>query len=223
MHVSKASVHGNPNVGLYGFVTDKYVLLGPEVPKELHKSFEEIFARHVRVITIAGTSLIGVFLNGNRNCLLVPNIAYESELEALDELGLDYKVIDTKLTCFGNNVLVNDKFALLSPEFSASEEKEIAKALRVPTMRKGIVDVNTVGSIAVMNSMGCLVHHEASQRELELIQGNFDVAAEHGSVNLGNPYVKSGIIVNDHGFVMGSASGGPEIVHADRVFGFIEG
>ncbi|MBU1976083.1 MAG: translation initiation factor IF-6 [Nanoarchaeota archaeon] len=222
MHVTKASIHGNPNVGLYGFCTEKYVLVGPEVPKDMHKTYEEIFQKPVKVLTIAGTSLLGVFLNGNKKCLLVPNIAYDYELEALDKLEIEYQVIESRLTCLGNNILTNDKYALLSPEYKEEDEKSIGEALGVPTKRRKLVDVNTVGSIAIMNDKGCLIHHEASKQDIDLISTNFAISVEHGSVNMGNPYVKSGILLNDHGFVMGDTSGGPEIVHADRVFGFLE-
>ena len=36
-------------------------------------------------MNIAGTSLVGAFLAGNSNCLLVPNIIQEEELECMPE------------------------------------------------------------------------------------------------------------------------------------------
>ena len=38
---------------------------------------------------------------------------------------------------------------------------------------------------------------------------------------MGVPFIGSGILANSHGFVIGDASGGPEIVNADEALGFI--
>jgi translation initiation factor 6 len=222
MHVLKTSFHGNPNVGLYGYCTKKYLLIGPEVPRQLHADFAKVFNREVKEITIAGSSLIGVFLAGNDHVVLIPSIAYPEEIEKIKKLGIPYSVLSTRLTCFGNNTLINNSFALISPEYSASEVKQIKDALNVPILQRKIADVDTVGSVAIMNNFGCLVHYEAPQHDLDFIREKFQVEVEHGSVNLGNPYVKSGIIVNEHGFIMGGLSGGPEVIHADRTFGFID-
>ncbi len=222
MHVSRMSFNGNPNIGLYGFCTGDYVLIGPEVPRSLHAQLSEIFQAEVKVITIAGTSFLGVFLAGNRHCVLIPDIIYDEELEKIKKLHIPYKVMATKLTCFGNNILVNDKFALISTEYSEREAKRLSEALKVPFSQKMIASANTVGSVAIMNSKGCLLHHEAPETDIHFIKKHFDVDCDHGSVNLGNPYVKSGILLNDKGFIIGELSGGPEIVHADRIFGFID-
>lgn len=222
MHVKKTSINGNPNVGLYAFCAEEHILIGPEVPENLHKDMEEIFQGKVHVLTIAGTSLLGVFLNGNKNTLLVPDIAYDYEIEKLKALGLSVQVVHTHLTCLGNNLLVNDEFGIISTEYDDKEAAGIAKALDVPVVQKELVGVKTVGSIAVMNSKGCLIHFNASEEEKEYIKHNFKVNCEHGSVNLGNPYLKSGLLASDKGFIMGGLSGGPELAHADRVLGFLE-
>lgn len=220
MHVIKTGFHGNPNVGLYVFCTDKYALVGSEVPHHLYHDIESVLKLKVHRISIAGTPLIGVFLAGNKNCVLVPGIAFESELHALDQLKIPYKVMDTRLTCLGNNILCNDKFALVSPDFTPAEAAFIRKCLKVDVEHGYLAGISTPGSIAVMNSKGCLLHHMASEHELSYIQKRFQVPTEEGSVNMGSPYVKSGIIANDHGFVVGDQSGGPELVHIESVLGF---
>jgi translation initiation factor 6 len=222
MHVLKTSFHGNPNVGLYGYCTKKYLLVGPEVPRALHADLEKAFKLEVKEITIAGSSLLGCFLAGNDHTLLIPSIAYPEEIEKIKKLGIPHTVLTTKLTCFGNNTLINNSYGLISPEYPSHEVKAIKDAIGVPVAQRKIANVDTVGAVAVMNKKGCLVHYEAPQHDLDFIREKFQVDADHGSVNLGNPYVKSGIIVNDHGFIMGGLSGGPEVIHADRVFGFID-
>jgi len=48
------------------------------------------------------------------------------------------------------------------------------------------------------------------------------VQVETGTVNMANPLVRSGIICNDYGLVVGDASGGPEVTHIDESLGFLE-
>lgn len=220
MRALVTNLYGNPNIGLYGFCTDKYALVGKEVPQELAHKFEQVLKVPIHRITIAGTSLIGVFVTGNAHALLVPGIIFDHELEALKKLKLNVQVLQTKLTCLGNNILCNDKGALISPNFTQEEAQFIQKALKVPVQKAKLVKLDNVGSMAVLNSTGCIVHVDASEEDLALIQSSLGVEAEPGSINLGNPYIKSGVLCNDHGYVVGDQSGGPELVHFEECLGF---
>ncbi|MBN1646184.1 translation initiation factor IF-6 [Candidatus Woesearchaeota archaeon] len=222
MHVLTASFGGNPNVGLYIHVTRKYVLVGNEVPQKFYKDIQKVMGLPVKKVSIAGTSFCGVFLASNTTHLLVPKIIFDEELEQLKKLRLNPIVFDTKLTCLGNNILLNDKAALVNPEFTKHEVQELYKILGVPVAQHGIADAEAVGSCAIMNSKGMLVHHEASDDEIRRLSQYFQVPAEEGSANMGSPYVRSGIVCNDNGFIIGDQSGGPEITHVDEVLGFLD-
>lgn len=205
-HILQASFHGNPNVGLYAFCNDKFCLLGKEVPEEVAVKISEVLKVPVHRITVAGTSLIGAFVAGNNKMILLPEIVFESELRKLDELGIKYTIIETKLTALGNNILCNDTGALVNPEFSAFTKKRIREALDVALKPGTIADVETVGSVAVIRKDKCLVHRDATPDDFEYIETLLNVKCYTGTINLGNPYVKSGLIVNSNGFVVGIMS-----------------
>ncbi len=223
MHLLKANFNGNPNVGLYGFATDSYCLLSKEVNKKLVKQIEEVLKVPVHQIDICGTSLIGAFLAGNSNSLLVPSIAFDSELEQLKKLKIPFTVIDTKHTALGNNILCNDNGCLLSTDFKKEEVEAIQKVLVVPTERGNIADLRIVGACGTSNTKGCVLHRDASDEDVKLIESLLKVRCETGTVNLANPYIKSAIIANSNGFIIGDLSGGPEINHIDEVLGFLKG
>ncbi len=61
MHVFITNFNGNPNVGLYGLVTDSYVLLGKETPETHDKEIEEALGLPNERVTIAGSSMISFF------------------------------------------------------------------------------------------------------------------------------------------------------------------
>jgi len=215
-----AHLNGNPNIGLYGFCTDKYVLVGKEVFPELAAKIGKALKVPVHRITIAGTSFIGVFLAGNSHALLVPSLIFDYELEALKKFKLPIQVMDTRLTCLGNNILCNDQGAIISPEFTQQEMQFIQKALKVPVQKAKLVSLDNLGSLAALNKRAALIHMDASEEDFQLIKKVLNLKAFPGTINLGNPYIKAGLLCNDQGYVVGEQSGGPEMVYLEQCLGF---
>jgi translation initiation factor 6 len=221
MHVLMTNFHGNPNVGLYGFANDKYCLLGKEVSHHQAQEIAKVLKVPVHQIAIAGTGLIGAFLAGNNKMLLVPSIAFHHELDALDKLDIEYTVIKTRLTALGNNLLCNDTGCLANPEFSADIKKEIRQALGVSLKPGMIAGLDTVGSAGVLNKHGAVLHRDITGPEMDYVQDLLQVPCETGTVNMANPMMRSGVIANSKGFVVGDASGGPEVNNIDHALGFL--
>ncbi|NQU78817.1 translation initiation factor IF-6 [Candidatus Woesearchaeota archaeon] len=222
MHVLKTNFNGNPNIGLYGFCNDKFCLLGIEVPAKEAKEVEKALHVPVHQLNICGTSLLGVFIAGNNHKILVPEIAFDYELAILDKLGIEYEVIKTRLTALGNNLLCNDKGCLASQEFSADQKKRIRQALNVSLKPGTIADLDTVGSLGVLNSSGCAVHRDITDEEIQKIEDLLGVKCISSTVNMGSPYIRSGVLCNNNGFIIGDLSGGPEIVNIEEELGFLE-
>ena len=220
-HVMIASLNGNSNVGLYGLVTNTHILLGKEV-HTYHEKLEKLFEKPIAHITIAGTSLIGVFCVWANNKLLVPSIIFEEEKELLEELGLKVVVIDTKLTCLGNNILVGTKSAILNPDFKPKEIKQIEKAIGMPCNPATIMDIEAVGALGVQRGGKALFHRDIPPQTIEELEKDLGISITQGTINMGSPYIKSGILLGEDAFVVGNSSGGPEITNADEALGFLE-
>ncbi len=221
MHVLMTNFHGNPNVGLYGYANDAYCLLGRDIPHQQARAIEQVLKVPVHQISMCGTSLIGVFCAGNNHMLLVPSLAFHHELDALDKLNIKFKVIKTKLTALGNNLLVNDHGCLANPEFSADTKKIIRQALGVSLKPGTIAGLETVGSAAILNKIGGVIHRDVEKAELRYVEDLFNTEFETGTVNMANPLIRSGVICNSHGFVVGDHSGGPEVNNIDHALGFL--
>ena len=224
MHILTTNFQGIHNIGLYGFANDNFALLGKEIPEEVANDISKVLKVPVHRISIAGTSLIGVFVAGNNDKIIVPSIIFDDEKQALIDLGIPFEVFETKLTCLGNNMIVGEDFALLSKEFSEAEEKRISSVLGVNTLRERLGGVFSVGSLVVLNQSKnkALMSNDFSRDDQKLLEKVFNVEATPGSINMGSPYVRSGIICNVNGFVAGSNSGGPEITNADEALGFLD-
>ncbi len=221
MHIIKTNFNGNPNVGMYGFCNNHYCLVGPEVPDEERKQITEVLDVPVHEATIAGTSLLGVFIAGNDQGLLIPDITFESERSHLKRLGIPFQVINTKLTALGNNILCSNKGCLINKDFEEDALQQIKTALNIPTQKQTIANLKVVGAIGVLNDKGCLIHRDISTTEKKTTESLLKVTVSPGTVNIGVPFIRSGILANNHGFVISDASGGPEIVHCDEALGFM--
>jgi translation initiation factor 6 len=221
-HIYVTDFAGNPSVGLFVYATDSYCLVGESVPDRNVEQIKDALDVPVHQLNIAGTSLLGVFLAGNEKTLLVPSIAFSYELEKLDELKIPYKVIDTKLTALGNNIVTNEKGALLNKEFEDNVKNQIAKVLDVPVLEEDIFDQSTVGSCLLLTKKGGIIHKEASDDQIDNLIEFFGVDIDVATVNRGAPQVASGVIANSNGLIVGKLSSGIEVTNVDELLGFLE-
>ncbi|MFW5746389.1 MAG: translation initiation factor IF-6 [Nanoarchaeota archaeon] len=221
VHVYRTNFSGNPNVGLFAFATDRFCLVGASVTDENVSQLEEVLGVPVHRITIAGTSLVGVFVSGTADKILVPSIIFEHELKELKELGIDYAVIETTLTALGNNVVVNAKAALVNSDMEKAAIDAISSALGVCVEKGRIYDQDTVGSCLCLTSRGGIIHRDASDQQIDAFSDLFGVTIDIGTVNHGVPQVSSGIIANKNGFLIGRQSTGIEVSNVDELLGFL--
>jgi translation initiation factor 6 len=221
-HLLKLSIHQNPNIGLLGVATDTVCLLGMSIPKRDAQKIEKVLKVPVIRTNICGTSLVGAFVVGNNKRLLLPQITFKSELEKLDKHNVHYHILKTDHTALGNNIVTTDDACLISPELE-SKKNEIRKMLGVQKIKTmEIDDIQTIGALLAINGKGCLLSALATRKQEEAVAKLFSIPVTRGTVNLGSPYIRSGIIVNNHGFVFGKKTGGPEAVAIDRALGFLE-
>jgi len=222
MHVAKINVQGNSLAGLYIVPLTDVVLVGPDVSELLDKDLAEIFGARVERMTIAGTSLLGVFLATDGEKLLVPHIILPHEEALLQRLAIPYMIVPSDLTCIGNNVVLTPKGALVNPEYDKEAADAIASFLERPVQQVLLANLPTVGSVLVATATKGLISHEASDAEIAQAESFLGIAITSGTVNMGSTQIRSGVAANNSGFVIGEASGGPELMNADYAFGFIE-
>lgn len=222
MHILTTNYNSNPNIGLFCYATDKYCLVPVAFPKKLKKKFEEALGVPVYEMKAAGTELLGVFFSGTDDVLLVPPIMFDNELERLDKLGIKYHVVDSELTALGNNLFVTDKIIIASEEYEDSALKDIAKVTGIKVKKGKIGGYDIVGSLAVSNKKGILASADIKEFELKFLKDNTKINITKGTLNFGSPYVSSSVVCNTKGFVVGDASGGPEIQNLDVALGFLE-
>ncbi len=219
-HALKLAFNGDPNIGMYGVATDKFVLLGKSVPQKYVKEIEEALEVPVIQINVYGTSLVGIFIVATSRTVLVPDLIFEAELKEivhkLKPLGVEVKTIKTQHTALCNNILVNDKVGIISTEYDKTTTKKISEALGIKAIQLDLMGSNVPGSIGVLTNKGAIFGSNLSDDEIKKIEKLTGFEIGLGSINMGSPLMHSGVMANSNGFLIGSLSSGYEISRVDE-------
>ncbi len=208
MKFFSTNFEGDPNLGMYGFATDKYALLG--IDKKLDLGVEK------KIVSIAGTKFVGMFATGNSEKIVATGLVESHELAELKKIA-DVLVLKSDFTAVGNLLLLNDNGCIISPLISSMKEK-IEEFLGVNCAVTKIAGTNIVGSCAICNNSRCAVHPGASSGEIEIIEKTLRVKVGPSTANFGSPFVGSCIIANDNVVVVSEQATGPELSMLNDVF-----
>ncbi|MBI2041327.1 MAG: translation initiation factor IF-6 [DPANN group archaeon] len=227
-HILITELEGNSNVGLFGIATDKFCLVGRTVRESIIKEIEKILRVPVFQVGLYGTELVGLFCAANSNSVLLPDIVSEHELKTLkkdlEKINVSVNIIKTEHTALGNTILLNDKSGIVSEVYGKKAFDEIKKAFpNVEFVQMDLSGLPTPRTVGIVTACGGIFSPNLSDSEIKKIERVFGFEIGLGTVNLGNPFVSTGIIANSNGFVIGRASSGYEISRVDESFGFIKG
>jgi len=219
MKIAKLNFQKNPNIGLFALANDGFCLVNRFIRKRDIDLIKNVLRVKVYQTSVLGTGLIGIFTGGNSQGIVISDRIYDEEIEEMQR-NFDVLVLETKHTAFGNLILANDKGCVISRDLK-NYRKDIRNFLGVDTRIGTIGGIDLVGSLGVCNSNGCLVHKWITKKEKELIEKTLDVNVSPGSVNFGNPWIKSGLLVNSNGFLAGDQTSGPELGLISEILGFV--
>ncbi|OYT60419.1 MAG: translation initiation factor IF-6 [Desulfurococcales archaeon ex4484_217_1] len=217
----RVSFNGNIYIGAFIFTNDKLTFTPPNTPNKLLNAIGEVLKTEILQVKIMDSPIIGILMAGNNKGIILPYLVKDEELEAIRrnlKNVLNIGVLPSKKTAVGNIILANDKAALVHPELDRKTIKFIEDILDVPVEQGTIAGIPTVGSVAVATNKGMLVHPEASAEELKFLEDLFKVRADVGTVNFGVSFIKTGIVVNSFGALVGERTTGPEIMRIEQIF-----
>ena len=116
---------------------------------------------------MADSHLIGIFARANSNGIALSNLASDDEVSYLRSLNLDIKigVVESRLNAIGNNVLANDKIALINSEYSHEDMKSIRDILDVEVVQAESGGFKTIGANNILTNKGCVLNNRSTRRE----------------------------------------------------------
>jgi translation initiation factor 6 len=221
--VLRAAVSGSAYVGVFARATDDCILVRPDLEEEQVAGFEAELEVPAVPTTIAGAGTVGALATGNENGLLVSARISERERDRIAEVtDLDVTELPGRINAAGNVVLANDHGAYVHPDLPRNAVQAVRDGLGVPVERGDVAGVRTVGTAAVATNAGVLCHPKATDPELDALEELLDVPADIGTINYGGPLVGSGLVANDHGYVVGQETTGPELGRIEDALGYID-
>ena len=212
----------NPNVGVYCRANDSVIFLQKQVSKKIKKQIIPALDVKIVELGIADANIIGSLLVINSTGAIVTDFADKKTLETIKEQGFSVFVIKDVINAAGNDILANDKGALIHPDIRDRSLKKIGETLDVSVSKGTIAGLNTVGMAAVVTNKGCLCHPKITETEKRTLEKIFDVEVMIGTVNHGFPMIGSGLVANSKGAIIGNQTTGIEMGRIEEALGFLE-
>lgn len=210
-NISLLEFEGNANIGLYFFVNDKFCILGNNIEEEKLKEIEKNLNVPVYKASILGTDLIGVFVTGNNNYLLIPK-CYDYEVKIFEKIAKNHDIkletIDNNLNTFGNNICFGKNQIFINSDYNENFINKLKKITKYNITKINHHEFNSAGAICTYINDKYFVSQELDEDYFKEV---LDEIGGVGTVNSGSNFVSSGIVGNKFGILIGSLSSTIEI------------
>lgn len=215
MSVILADVFGSPNIGVYCFCTEDVLIVPPGLANRKMGQFEQALGVKVCSTTIGGSTLVGALVTGNSNGLLVPHTIRDYEYEKLRQFS-EIVIVNSRWTALGNVVLANDLGAVVHQDAPNEVTKAVNEGLKVEFAQSNIGTLSFVGALGIATNKGALLSPNTLKEERSIIESALHVDAELSSTNGGVQFVRSGILANSRGAVVGPLTRGAELMQISK-------
>ncbi len=217
MNVLTLDFAGDPNIGLYGFSTESHCFI-PKLKNWVEKTIIETLGVKTVKTTIAGTNILGIFAAGNSNGVILSNLARKSEMENLEKY-VNVHVLEGKYNAVGNLILANDKGCIISDKIK-KYSGEISDFLGVKTVAHNIGKLDIVGSFSIATNKGCAISKFTTPKDIEILEKTLGLKTGYATINFGSNFVRSGVIANSKGALIGTQTTSPEMQNIAEILGF---
>ncbi len=213
----KHSMESQPFIGIFAVASEDLTV----VPRMGGDIFSEAMDTSVVKTTLGGTRLIGSLSAINSRAMLVADIMDEREIDML----LDYVEVVSlpeRHNALGNNILVNDKGALINPSLAKKSEETIRDVMDVEVRRGTIAGLNMVGSLGVATNKGVLCHPHVTSDEMDTMEELFGVPVTKTTANHGSGWIGTCMVANTKGAVVGDITTPIELGRIEDGLGYLE-
>src|SRR3989338_4199831 len=213
VQIERASFENNPFVGLFLKASEHLLLVPPNAPSKLVQQGEKVLGVKVVSLFLDNSVLLGLFSAINSPGAVWCEGASQEEIKILKQEGLNVMLLPRLSP--GNNILANDKAALVSPKATPDELKQISDTLGVEAIQQRISNQPLLAPTTVVTNKGVLAFNELTDTELKQVEKIFGVKGAEGTSNLGTPYNSLAVVANSKGALIGMTTTGFE---AQRIY-----
>ncbi len=207
----------NPNIGTYIFITNKFALVPFDTPKYEKEKIKEVLQVPVFEAKINESDLLGVYLFGNDEKIVVPK-GFEliCEIDLTEKFGTRFFEIDTDYNALSNNAVLTEKAVITHKKFEELG-KDLAEIFEKDLVLLNEKDFDVIGSSIKANKFGLLINPLFSEESKEKLK-RLGLKVIEGTVNDENVFVSTGLLVNDKGVLVGNLTKGEEILKIEEAF-----
>ena len=217
MNLLKRNINGNSYVGAFSSSSEDITLISRGVSTKDESIVKETLGTDVFRISISGSNLVGIYAVLNSNGILLPEMTYTEELKELshlkDKLGIG--TLKSDMNALGNNILANDKIAIINPNFQRAEADVIADVLDVEIIRMAVGGYETVGANNILTNNGMVLNNFASDSEVEEAKSLVDNVSQ-STANLGSVFIGLASVANTKGLMVGEDTTGFELARMEE-------
>ena len=212
MNAAKYAINGSDCVGAFALATDKYVFVGRSATEGSKKFLASTLGVEAIDMSIGGMDFIGVLARANSNGMLVSNLVTDREMEAIRsmKLGINIEVLGSTLNAVGNNMILNDRVAIVNPEYSRRDMAIIGDVLGVEVIGRSIGSFKTVGANDILTNKGLVINNHASDEEKERLDRETGFDSVRSTANMGSLGVGIAVVANSNGALIGDTTTGYE-------------
>ena len=212
---------GDPNIGVFARVIGDIAIIPPESPQEFRDAVQQALDVEIIPTLIQGSAIIGSLMCGNSRGIIVSGLATDDEIARFSEYREVMRLSET-MNAAGNVIMANDTFAAVHPDMPVDIAAEIGEFLNVEIIHLTLGGIRTVGMAGVATNKGVIVHPRATAHEIARLEEVAKVPVGTGTINMGSGLIGTGLLVNERGYIAGSATSGFELGRIEDVFGFLE-
>ncbi len=212
MNLLKRNINGNSYVGAFSSSSEDITLISRGVSTKDESIIRETLGTETFRISVSGSNLVGIYAVLNSNGILLPEMTYTEELKELNHLKDKLRIgtLKSDMNALGNNILANDKIAIINPNFQKAEADAIADVLDVEVIRIAIGGYETVGANNILTNTGMVLNNFASDNELEQAKSLVKNVSQ-STANLGSVFVGLASVANAKGLMVGEDTTGFEL------------
>jgi translation initiation factor 6 len=211
--IKKIDIDSSDFVGLFARVADDIAIFSRTFDSKTADDISLFLKVKAVRADLNGINLAGSLVSMNSNGIIMPR---ESRIES-DELGgRNVVYLKDKVNAMGNDILANDRGAIIHKNFGKSSMKAIQDALDVEVIKGDIGGVKTVGSVSVLTPKGMLVTPTAGEEEMKRLSLFFKVPIKQATANFGSIYVGSAMMANSSGVIVGTTTTPIELGRIDE-------
>lgn len=222
--LKRLDVNGNPYIGVFCRASDRMAIVSQDANDDLVRELQEALEVPAVRITIGGSRVVGSLCTLNSTGIVVGDLASRGEMDQIrrcSPAGAQVFKLTARLNAVGNNILVNDRAALVHPDLSRTSMKKIGDYLGVEVEKGTVAGMKTVGSAAAVTIKGVLCHPKITPQERKLLEELFKVPVTVGTANYGSPMLGACTVANSKGAAAGTPTTGIEMGRIEEAFGFL--